>query len=200
MHKIHHREIVAVGTEVSFMAKPIFPRERRRHPRVLIDLPLEYREVGDTSCRGAYTGDVSKMGLLIHSVDNLLMGAKLEVFIFYADEYRLDIFRVFARIVRKRAHSEPDWKGYKYGLEFIQICTEDRRKLDLLMGQGVVSDEAGSKELRTILNSGPSHPRLILTGKRDDQKGFKEALTQFLEKHFEKIVFALILFAILVAV
>jgi hypothetical protein len=54
---------------------------------------------------------------------------------------RLDIFKVFGRIVRKQAHSEPDWKGYKYGLEFVQISTEDRRKLDLLIDQRVASED-----------------------------------------------------------
>lgn len=187
-------------TDVSVISKPVFPIERRRHPRFLIDLPLEYKKAGEASSRGAYTGDLSKMGLLIYSVDNILVGTELEVSVFYADEYRLDIFKLFARIVRKQTHSDPDWKGYRYGLEFVQISMEDRKKLEQLIGQRVASDKVGSKELHSILNRGPSRPCLILTQRRVDQRGFKEALIQFLERHFEKIVFALILLAILVAV
>jgi hypothetical protein len=53
----------------------------------------------------------------------------------------------------------------------------------------VASDEVGSNELHTILNSGPSRPCLILTQRRVGERGFKETLIQLLERHFEKIVF-----------
>jgi hypothetical protein len=114
MRKIQQREVLALKTEVSFMAKPFFSGERRRHPRFVIDLPLKYRKVGEANSRGTYTGDVSRMGLLISSVDNILVGTELEVCVFYADEYRLDIFKLLTRIVRKQAHSKPNWKGNKY--------------------------------------------------------------------------------------
>jgi len=196
---IPHREIVTMQTDISVLPKPLFARERRRHPRFVIDLPLEYRKVGEANSRGAYTGDVSRMGLLIHSIDDLLTRTELEISIFYANEYRFDIFTVFARIVWKQVHSERKWKGYRYGLEVVRISAENRRKLDTIIAQQVVFGEGSPAELNMILNSGPSRPGLILAQRRVEQGGFKKALIQFVERHFEEIVFAIILLAILMA-
>jgi hypothetical protein len=75
---------------------------------------------------------------------------------------------------------------------------EDRKKLGTIIGQRVASGEIGSKELHATLNSRPSHPCLILAQRRVGERGFKEALIQLLERHFEWIVFAIILLAILI--
>jgi hypothetical protein len=186
-------------TQVSLLTKPLCATERRKYFRILADLPLEYKKVGDTTCRGAYTGDVSKKGLLVHSVDNMLLGTELEISVFYEDEYRLDIFSLFGKIVWKQPHSSPDWKGYRYGLEVVRISAEDRRKLDTLIARQVAFGKGGSEELNTILNSGPSRPCVILTQRRVGGRGFKETLIRLLERHSEEIVFAVILLILLMA-
>ena len=117
------------------LKKQVLLLERRRLPRTLINLPLEYRWVNCTRYRGAYTGDASRLGLLMYSVDDMPIGAELEVWLFFADDYRLDTVGFLAKIVRKDLHRDRDWKGYKYGIEFTEISGQDREKLELILRQ-----------------------------------------------------------------
>ena len=103
-------------------------KERRRHPRVPIRLPLEYWHTDD-AYHGGVVGNVSEMGLLIYSIKSMPVGTHLSIRIFFNDGYEFDAFQVRARIVWKGYHSEEKWEGYKYGLEFTGISEEDRHKL-----------------------------------------------------------------------
>jgi len=115
-------------------------RERRRYPRVFIDLPLEYREEGDSSLRGTIVGNASEGGFLIESTRDVPVGTELRITVLFPKGYKLDDFKVVARIMWKRPYRKADWQGnqlwggYQYGLEFIQISDEDRWKLNLLLG------------------------------------------------------------------
>ena len=115
-------------------------RERRRYPRVFIDLPLEYREMDDSSLRGAIVVNASEGGFLIESPRDIPVGAELNVTVLFPKEFELVNFKAGTKVVRKKPYSKEDlkgnqyWKGYQYGLEFIQISGEDRWKLKLLIG------------------------------------------------------------------
>ncbi len=98
----------------------------------LIVLPVEYWET-DASIDGALVNNLNTGGLLMLSARDMPISTQLNVRIFYANEYELDGIEVVANIVSKGLHIAKDWKGYKYGLAFVQISEEDRRKLkDLL--------------------------------------------------------------------
>lgn len=115
-------------------------RERRSHPRFVIDLPLEYRKTHDSCLRGGTVVNVSEGGLLIETVRDISVGTELNVTILFANGFELATFKVMAKIVRKEPYRKEDWrgnqywKGYQYGLEFIQILEEDRWKLNWLLG------------------------------------------------------------------
>ena len=104
-------------------------KDRRRHPRVSFDAPVEYSTSDGSRPRGAYTGNVSERGFLIYSIDNLPIAAELKLVVFYPDEFRLENFEVFAKVVWKDSHYEKEWKGFKYGLEFVHISEADQIKL-----------------------------------------------------------------------
>jgi len=114
-------------------------RERRRYPRVFIDLPLEYREMDDSSLRGAIVVNASEGGFLIESPRDIPVGAELNVTVLFPKEFELVNFKAVTKVVRKKPYSKEDlkgnqyWKGYQYGLEFIQMFGQDRWKLDLLL-------------------------------------------------------------------
>jgi hypothetical protein len=115
-------------------------RERRTHPRFIIDLPLEYGD-GDGSClRGGIVVNASEGGFLIETVRDIPVGTGLNIAVLFPKGFELTNFKVVAKIVRKEPYCKEDmkgnqcWKGYQYGLEFIQILEEDRWKLDLLLG------------------------------------------------------------------
>lgn len=114
-------------------------KERRRYPRFFIDLPLEYHNMDDSGLRGGIVVNASEGGFLIESLTDISIGTKLEIAVLYPKGFELANFKVMAKIVWKEHYSKEDWKGdpywkgYQYGLEFIQILDEDRWRLNLLL-------------------------------------------------------------------
>jgi hypothetical protein len=118
------------------MEKSKDPRERRRFPRLLVDLPLEYRVMNAPYAQGGIVVNASEQGLLINSIKNMPVGTKLNVAVLFPEEYELANFEVLAEIIRKELHWEEDWEGYQYGLKFTKILESDRHKLkQLLLGE-----------------------------------------------------------------
>ena len=115
-------------------------RERRRYPRVLIDLPIEYREMDESCLRGAIVVNAGEGGFLIESTRDIPVGTELKVTLLFSKGFELDNFEAVTKIVRKEPYRKEDskgnqyWGGYQYGLEFIRILEEDRWKLNLLLG------------------------------------------------------------------
>lgn len=112
------------------------PRERRKFPRLLVDLPLEYRVMSAPYAQGGIVVNASEEGLLINSIKNMPVGTKLNVAVLFPEEYELSNFEVVAEIIRKELHWEEDWEGYQYGLKFVKILERSRHKLkQLLLGE-----------------------------------------------------------------
>jgi hypothetical protein len=121
------------------MEESLNNRERRRYPRFLIDLPLEYRDMDNSHARGGIVVNASETGFLIESGKDIPIGTELNIAVLYLKGFELANFKVTAKIVWKEPYWKEDWKGdtywkgYQYGLEFIQILDEDRRKLSFLL-------------------------------------------------------------------
>jgi len=110
-------------------------REKRTHRRVSVMLPIEYWETLDAS-QGGLVGNVSETGLLIYSIDGMDVGLELKIKVSFGMGYDFDSFEALAKIVWKDVHIETEWKGYKYGLELVQISQKNRQKLrELLISQ-----------------------------------------------------------------
>ena len=122
-------------------------RERRSYPRFIIDLPLEYRDTDGSCLRGGIVVNVSEGGFLIEAVRDVPVGTELNITVLFPKGFELADFNVVAKIVRKEPYWKEDlkgdsyWKGYQYGLEFIQISEEDRWKLNILLGGQFESEE-----------------------------------------------------------
>jgi hypothetical protein len=115
-------------------------RERRGYPRFIIDLPLEYRDMDGLCLRGGVLANASEGGFLIEAVGDVPVGTELNIAVLFPKGFELANFNVVAKIVWKEPYWKEDlkgdsyWKGYQYGLEFIQILEEDRWKLNFLLG------------------------------------------------------------------
>ena len=122
------------------MEGSITNREKRRYPRVFIDLPLEYQDMGDSCLHGAIVVNAGEGGFLIESIGGIPVGTELSITVLYPKGFTLVDFKVVAKIVWKKPYSKKDlkgnqyWAGYQYGLEFVQISNEDRWKLKFLLG------------------------------------------------------------------
>ncbi len=124
------------------MEHPFDFNERRKYPRISIDLPLEYRESRNSAPEGGLVSNVSKTGMLLHSIKDIPIGFQFKTVVFFSNEFKFDGFRGVAKVIWKDHHFEPDWRGYKYGLQFVQMFEEDRRKLLNLLGNPLISGES----------------------------------------------------------
>jgi hypothetical protein len=106
-----------------------YNKDRRRFPRVFMDLPLEYQIMDTPNAHGGLVVNASESGLLIHSVKNIPIGTKLNIAVLFPNRFELANFEVFAEIIWKDIHWEENWEGYQLGLKFIKILEEDYRKL-----------------------------------------------------------------------
>ncbi len=107
--------------------------DRRRHARICMDLPLEYRVKYDARAHGGIVVDASESGFLIYSTEDIPIGTKLKIAVLFSAEYELAKFEVFAEIIWRNADVEKREEGYQYGLKFIQILEEDYWKLRKLL-------------------------------------------------------------------
>lgn len=117
-----------------------YNKDRRRFPRVFMDLPLEYQISDASNAHGGLVVNASETGLLIYSTKDMPIGTKLNIAVLFPKAFELTNFEVLVEIVWKDIYFEKNWEGYKYGLEFIQIKEEDLQKLRQLLG-----DHAQSK-------------------------------------------------------
>ena len=114
-------------------------RERRRYPRIVINLPLVYQDMGDSCLRGARVVNAGKGGFLIEATRDIPVGTELNVTVVFSKGFESANFKAVAEIVWKGPCWKGDWKGnkywegYQYGLEFIEISDEDRWKLNYLL-------------------------------------------------------------------
>lgn len=116
-------------------------QERRKFPRLVMDLPLEYRVINAPYAHGGIVVNGSEEGFLIYSVKDMPIGTKLNIVVIFPKGYELTNFELLAEIVRKDLHWEEDWEGFEYGLKFMQIFEEDRQKLKQLLSSGGQPEE-----------------------------------------------------------
>jgi hypothetical protein len=128
----------AYSTIKEYFNRPLkeYFKDRRKYPRVHIDLPLEFRVKYDAHAHGAIVRDASQGGFLIYSVEDIPVGAKLEMTVLFSAEYELVKFEVLGEIIWKNADAEKGEEGRQYGLKFVHILEEDYWKLrGLLSGR-----------------------------------------------------------------
>ncbi len=108
-------------------------KERRKHPRSLVDLPVEYRIKDLPHAHGGLVVNASEGGLLIHSVKDMPLGLKLNIVVMFLTGYELANLEVTAEIIWKDLHVYNRSEGYQYGLRIVQILKEDHWKLKELL-------------------------------------------------------------------
>lgn len=111
-------------------------REKRRHPRFYLNLPIEFRVMDAPSVHGAMIVNASETGLLIQSPNNLSVGTRLNIAVLFCKEFELANFEVSAEVVWTKIYSDERQKMYQFGLRFIKLSEENHQKLKYLLGDG----------------------------------------------------------------
>jgi hypothetical protein len=89
--------------------------ERRRYPRFSIDLPLEYQVRSNPKAHGGLVLNASEAGLLLHSIGDMPVGAKLETTVLFPKGYELANFKVTGEIIWKNPDRSNGREAYRYG-------------------------------------------------------------------------------------
>jgi hypothetical protein len=109
-------------------------REKRKHARFHLSLPIEFRVTNDRYVHGAMIVNASETGLLVQSPMNIPVGTKLNIAVLFSKGFELANFEVVAEVVWTKAHPNEGREGYQFGLRFVHILEEDRQKLRHLLG------------------------------------------------------------------
>jgi hypothetical protein len=109
------------------------PQERRKHQRYLIDLPLNFQMTETSDIHPGLSINASETGLLIQTFKDMPIGIRLKIELLFAKDFELSNLQGMAQIIWKDHYVWSDYKGYKYGLQFVQISNENYKKLKLLL-------------------------------------------------------------------
>ena len=98
--------------------------ERRKHPRISVNLPVEYRKIENPKPHPAHTGDLSEGGLLLYISDTIEIGQDLNLKLFFSPGRELTTVKAHVQVVWKDIRIEN--KGlYRIGVKFVNISSED---------------------------------------------------------------------------
>jgi c-di-GMP-binding flagellar brake protein YcgR len=102
--------------------------ERRRHPRVVVDLPVEYWKINHYKSCPSRARNVGEGGLLLHLSEHLEMGQNLRLNLFIDVGPDLNSIDAVVQVVWKDIHQGEDGE-VRTGVKFVDISPEDMDKL-----------------------------------------------------------------------
>ena len=104
-------------------------KEKRRYPRVLINLPADLRTTDKLKIVSGLVRNLSEGGLLIQTFTDMPVGMKINIRVLFPKDFGIADINAAAEIVWKDGCLWEDWDGYEYGLKFAHMPNEDWLKL-----------------------------------------------------------------------
>lgn len=106
--------------------------ERRKHPRMAVNLSVEYWRVDEPRIRAGCTGDISEGGVLLHLPEEMEVGQDLRMRLFVDSGLDFLFIEALARVVWKDLNfkNEGDCRG---GVKFLDISAKDMCNLKSLL-------------------------------------------------------------------
>jgi len=101
--------------------------EERKHPRFLLNLPIEYYLVDSKVNHPGYTLNASEGGLMVNIPERLEVGQLLKIKLFFSFGPDINSIAILSQVVWSD-HAEGE-EGYRCGVKFIEISTEDLKHL-----------------------------------------------------------------------
>jgi len=107
--------------------------ERRKHPRFVVELPLDYTRTEATDIVGGIVANASEGGLLVYLPERLDIGTILQIQIFYVKDLEFNMLKAIAKVVWSDMGARESWGEYRYGLQFLSIGEQEFSKLMMLL-------------------------------------------------------------------
>jgi len=104
--------------------------EKRKYPRFSIDLPIEYYRINSSVSQTGRALNISEGGLLIYFPEQMEIGQHLRLKLFFSLGSELNTIEMLAEVVWMDIHLGKDWGNYRSGVKFIDVSSEDIRKLE----------------------------------------------------------------------
>ena len=102
--------------------------ERRHHPRFNVDLPVRYNKTSFFPKHGR-TINASEGGLLVHLPDEIAIGQRLRLKLFYYSRSQLNIIEPSVEIRWTAVHMRKDFTwDYRTGVRFVDVPPKDMTK------------------------------------------------------------------------
>jgi hypothetical protein len=114
--------------------KPSDFKEKRKRPRVLVNLTINLRMIGEPNRSPGMVSNASETGLLINTLKDIPPGEKVIVEVLFSENGKSSKFKALAEIAWKDIGLWDDWEGFLYGLKFIRILDGDPLKLKPILG------------------------------------------------------------------
>ena len=113
--------------------KGIFVIERRRRPRYVVELPLDYSRITEKEDSQGIIANVNEGGILVYLPEKLQIGDLFKIKIFFAKELELNTIQAIAKVVWADLTARKSSGEYRYGLQLQSFYKGDLRKFkDLL--------------------------------------------------------------------
>ena len=143
---------------------PHFTSERRRHPRFLVELPVEYRRANDSRTHPGHTVNFSEGGFMVSVSQQMEMGEKLEMKIYFSPDSSLITIAAIVKIAWVDIEAKNDGY-YRFGVNFVNIQPEDMERLKGFLSLYANPHQApaelksaGGSRLNPGKPSAPEHP------------------------------------------
>jgi c-di-GMP-binding flagellar brake protein YcgR len=108
--------------------------ERRRYPRFIVDLPIEYYRINSSIGHAGRGLSISEGGLLIYFPEEIEVSQYLRLKLFLSLGSESNTIEVLAEVVWRDIHLGQGWGDYRCGVKFIDIPPDDSAKLKNFLG------------------------------------------------------------------
>ena len=102
--------------------------DKRKHPRVMVDLPFKYSKNHIPTKHGQAV-NASEGGLLVRLPEEIAVGQRLPLKLFFSSDAELDIIAPSVQVVWTGIHLKRDFTwDYQTGVRFVDIPPKDMIK------------------------------------------------------------------------
>ncbi len=121
------------GKDKSGSKEGTFIVERRKHPRIGIELPLDYSLTDSEQTHGGLIADISEGGLLVYLPEVLKQETLLRIEILFVKGMELNPIKAIAKVVWSDLATKVISEENRYGLEFQSFIEGDLQRLKTIL-------------------------------------------------------------------